>query len=568
MRRIVTIVILLALLATLAFAAEAASAATRVQVGGTASSSGTAQMTMSVTIHLDQPVDELLFPLPGTAANITMNGSRASSYVRDGVRYVNLTKAIGQTSGDFTFVFNYLLEDVIAINEAGLTELQLPLLSGFAYPVNALEFSVTLPGSVEEKPAFSSGYHQANIEKDLTYTVSGATITGQAKAELKDHETLVMTLQVSREMFPQNRIDPPDLNTVNTLVLAFSLAALVYWLLFLRNLPLWPFSRPTPPEGYSAGQLRSVLCLQGADLSMMIFSWAQLGYLQIRVGYAGRISLHKQMEMGNERSRFEQKCFRLLFQKRGSIDTSGIYYAALCQKVEKLTPNVQAFVHPRSGNLYVFRGLAALAGLFAGIQLSIALSADAAVQWLPAIILSIFCGCGSWFIHRWATALFSSEKRGIWIALGLGAVWLILSGMADQLATGIWAVLGQFLAGLMAAFGGRRTYEGRQAMAQTLGLRRYLKTQSREQIKAVCRANPDYFHQMVPYALALGVDKRFARSFGDILLSACPYIQTGSDKPMRASQMRQQLHDARKAMTAGQQGGLEKIVKLIRGFVK
>ncbi|MBQ4641575.1 MAG: DUF2207 domain-containing protein [Oscillospiraceae bacterium] len=569
MRRIAILFVLLALLAGLAFSAEAASAATRIQVGGTASSSGMAQMTMTATIHLDQPVEELLFPLPGTATNITMNGSRASSYVRDGVRYVNLTKIIGQTSGDFTFVFNYLLEDVIVINEAGLTELQIPLLAGFAYPVNGLEFSLTLPGPVDAKPAFSSGYHQANIEKDLTYTMSGATITGRAQTELKDHETLIMTLPVSEEMFPQKRIDPPDLNTVNTLVLVFSLAALVYWLIFLRNLPLWPASRPTPPEGYSAGQLRGVLHLQGADLSMMVFSWAQLGYLQICMTRPGKVTLHKQMDMGNERSNFEQKCFRLLFHKHSTVDTTGAHYAAQCQKIEKMTPNVQPYVHPRSGNPYVFRGLAALAGLFSGIQLSIALSADAAVQWLPAIILSIFCGCGSWCIHRWAAALLSPEKRSVWLALALAAFWLILSAMANRFSAGLWAVLGQFLAGLMAAFGGRRTYEGRQAMAQTLGLRRYLSSCTREQIGYICRTNPDYFHQMAPYALALGVDKRFARSFKSIPVSPCPYIQTGSNTPMRAEQMRKQMQDVLRTMTARQQrSGLEKIAKLIGSFGK
>ena len=36
-------------------------------------------------------------------------------------------------------------------------QLQLPLLSGFGYSVDVLEFSVTLPGNVEALPTFSSG---------------------------------------------------------------------------------------------------------------------------------------------------------------------------------------------------------------------------------------------------------------------------------------------------------------------------------------------------------------------------------------------------------------------------
>ena len=569
MRRFVRILMLMALLFALAIPAGAASSASQIRIMGTVASDGTAQMTMTATLHMDQPVEELLFPLPASASNITMNGSRVTGFLRDGVRYVNLTRSVGQIAGDFTLTFTYMLEELIVTNEAGLTELQLPLLAGYAYPVQRLEFSITLPGPVDAKPAFSSGYHQADIEKDLSCSVAGATVTGTAQTELKDHETLVMTLSVPEEMFPQNRIAPPDFDTVNTLILVACLAALLFWLLFLRNLPLWPSVVPTPPEGYTAGQLRGVLHLQGADLRLMVFSWAQLGYLQIHAGHQGRVTLYKRMDMGNERSRFEQLCFRLLFRGRSSVDTSGTHYAMVCSHIAKLPANVQSFVHARSGNLYVFRALSALAGLFCGINLSVSLSTDAAVQWLPTIALSVYCLLSSWYIQRWAIALFQREKGSLWLALILAGFWVLLSAMGGLLASGIWAVLGQFAAGLMAAFGGRRTPAGKQAMAQTLGLRRYLKSLSRQQLDFICPSNPDYFHQMMPYALALGVDKRFARSFRNLPVGICPYIQTVSGKPMGAVQWRQLMGQVLQAMTVRQKrNAIEKSISLLRSFVK
>ena len=77
------------------------------------------------------------------------------------------------------------------------------------------------------KPAFSSGYHQANIEKDLYFTTSGATITAVSQAELKDHETLTMTLLVTEEMFPQKRIVAPEVETAVTLTAVFLVLALL-----------------------------------------------------------------------------------------------------------------------------------------------------------------------------------------------------------------------------------------------------------------------------------------------------------------------------------------------------
>ncbi len=569
MRKVFTILTLLALIVGLTLTANAASAATHLRCVGSVNSDGTAQMTTTVTLHLDQPAEDLFFPLPGSATNITVNGSRVSASLQNDVRQVKLRRIVGEAVGDFTLTFTYGLKDLIVTNEAGLLELQLPLLAGYSYPVEVLEFSVTLPGPVDVKPAFVSGYHQANIEKDISCKVEGATITGLAQAELKDHETLTMTLSVTEEMFPQKRIDPPDFDTTNTLILIFTLAALLYWLIFLRNLPLWPARRPTPPDGYIAGTLRSVLHLQGADLSMMVFSWAQLGYLQIHMDPRGKVTLYKQMDMGNERSKFEQKCFRILFRKRSIVDTSTLHYVTAYKQIEKLPANVQSFVRPKSGNPYVFRILACLTGLFWGINLSLWLSADAAMPWLSAIFLSAFCCVSSWFIQRWAIVLFQPEKRSLWFALGLAGFWLILSAIAGIFADGIWAVLGQLLAGLLAAFGGRRTYAGRQAMAEVLGLRRYLGRLTRQQAEAICLSNPDYFHQMAPYALGLGVDKRFARSFGSHPVSPCPYIHTGNDKPMRAELWQLLMRQILQSMNARQQrSGMEKIINVIHSFLK
>ena len=569
MRRFFTILILLTLMAGLAIPANAASAATHLRCVGTVNSDGTAQMTTTVTLHLDQSGEDLFFPLPGSATNITVNGSRASGSLQNDVRQVNLRRIVGKAVGDFTLTFTYSLKDLIVTNEAGLLELQLPMLAGYAYPVEVLEFSITLPGPVDAKPAFVSGYHQANIEKDISCKVEGATITGLSRAELKDHETLTMVLSVTEEMFPQKRIVPPDFETSNTLMLICTIAALLYWLLFLRNLPLWPHRRPTPPDGYIAGELHSVLHLQGADLSMMAFSWAQLGYLQIHMDPRGKVTLYKQMDMGNERGKFEQKCFRILFRNRSVVDTAGSYYVTACKQVAKLPANVQSFVHPKSGNIYVFRILACLAGLFWGINLSLWLSADAAMPWLSAFFLSVMCFVSSWFIHRWATALFRPEKRSLWIALGLAGFWLILSAMAGIFADGIWAVLGQLMAGILAAMGGRRTYPGRQAMAEALGLRRYLRHLSRQKADAICLSNPDYFHQLAPYALDLGVDKRFARSFGKRPVNACPYIHTGNSHSLRAEQWGLLMRQVLQSMNARQQrSSIEQITRLIRSFWK
>ena len=568
MRKILIFLCLIALLCGMTVTAGA-TAAKSIGTYATVSTDGTAQVTLTANIHLDYVEPDLRFALPGEATNITVNGSRGRSRSENGLKMVDISRFIGKAVGDFTLTFTYNLPNLITTNEAGQLELQLPLLAGFSYPVQALEFSVTLPGPITAKPAFSSGYHQANIEKDLEFTTDGATVKATSQVELKDHETLTMTLLVTEEMFPQKRIVAPEVGTATMLTTVCLVLALLYWLLFLRNLPAWPTVRSTPPEGYSAGEMSSVLCLQGANLNMMVFSWAQLGYLQIELQPGNKVLLYRQMEMGNERSNFEQRCFQKLFGRRDSVNAGSARYGELYREVAKMRPNLTSFMNPKSGNMLLFRVLATLSGMFAGVTLAVSLASGAGMQWFLIFLLGAVALVSCWHIQAWAVNLFVPDRRKLWIALALCGLWLLISALGGQINAGWGIVVAQLLAGLLAAVGGRRTREGRVLMAEVLGLRRYLRSVPTDQLRQICQNNPDYFHQMAPYALALGVDRIFAKRFGKLTMGNCPYIFTGADTTQRATQWNNWMRRVLKGMnTRPEQSRLEKIIAILQSFIK
>lgn len=533
MRRIAmvfTALILVISMATVVWAASASGVTSHTTVDR----DGSAKVTMTATLHLDSASEDLTFPVPAEATNVTLNGDRVSTKKSGNVRLIDLDRELKTVAGDVSISISYGLPDVIHPGEAGGLELRIPMLSGFAYPIRDLTFSVTLPGQIDTLPAFSSGYHQANIEKDLTSQITGSVISGVSNKALKDHETLSMTLTVTEEMFPQNRIELPDYNVTNALMwISLALAAL-YWAIFLRC--GFPFVRTnaTAPEGFSAGQLGSVLHMQGADLTLMVLSWAQLGYLHISKGKGGRVLLRKRMDMGNERSGFEQRCFANLFGRRDVVDTSELRYVEQWEKASKMNPNIQELVHPRSGSKKIFRLLAALIGLFGGAGVGIAIGAGAAARWLWVIVFALMGFLFAWHIQRWAEALLQRNKKPLWISLVLCIIWLLLSILAGVFSIGFWTVASQLLMGLFGAFGGRRTDAGKQAYAQVLGLRKYLRKVSKEDLQRICQSNPDYFYDMAPYAVALGVDKHFAKRFGKAQLPDCPFIDSGTEVQLTA----------------------------------
>lgn len=550
MRRMIVLLSALVLIVSLGLGVSAATGASQVSSQVTVLADESCEVVMSVTIRLEEGVKDVTFPLPVDAANVTLNGMRVGTAVSGSARHVDITKVTGGMAGEFSMVITYRLKDVVDFSEDGFLQAQIPLLAGFAYPVENLNITVTMPSAVADKPAFSSGYHQSNIEQDLSFSVEGNIISATSLKTLKDHETLEMHLSVSEDVFPQKVIELQDMDIFYVLMAVFAVLAVAYWLIFLRNLPPRFFFAPAAPQGYSAGQMGTVLSLRGADMTMMVFSWAQLGYLQIHADHSGRVLLHKQMDMGNERSVFEQRCFKNLFGGRSTVDTSGSRYGELCRKTAKMPPNIQGLIHPRSGSSYVFRALMVLVSVFDGVCLGLILSMEAAVRWFPAVLVALICGIGSWVIHGWADSLYSQRKGRLLAALAVIALWVTMSAMAGTFQLDGWVIFGQLLAGLMVSFGGRRTEAGRQAMSEVLGLRRYLRRLPRKEMERICRQNPDYFHDMMPYALALGVNRGFAKHFGREILPDCPYITGVSVGRMNASQWSKAIRATASAMDA------------------
>jgi len=87
-----------------------------------------------------------------------------------------------------------------------------------------------------------------------------------------------------------------------------------------------------------------------------------------------------------------------------------------------------------------------------------------------------------------------------------------------------------------------------QTAAEILGLRRYLKTAPKNELQSIVRSNPDYFYQLAPWALALGVDRTFAERFGNIRLPQCSYLATDMDGHLTAREWALLLRDTVNAL--------------------
>lgn len=552
MRRAAALAAVLALLIVMSCPVSAATGASSVLVFATVSSDGSCQVTANITLHLEHVVEDLSYPVPLNAQNISVNGSSARTSQSGSVQKVDLSRVVGSVTGDFTVSVSYRLTNLVTLSEEGVPELNVPLLSGFAYPVEKLQFSVSLPGLIENRPVFISGYFQEDIEPKMTWETANNTVSGTIDMQLRDLETFTVSLAVTEEMFPGVIQEQWRSNIDNIAMWVLTGLAVLYWIFFLRCLPLRKARCTTAPEGFTAGQLGSILTGQGADLTLTVFTWANLGYILIYMDKHGNVTLHKRMDMGNERSAYEQKLFRRLFGKRRMVDGSSYRYAELCKIAAESSGNVRSLYRKKSGRPRIFRILCAGIGLFAGISLGSALSQNAVLAVLLSIIFAAACTAASWLIQDWVMGLHLNRKDKLLIALACGIAWIIMGIVAKEANIATAVVIGQFAAGLFAAYGGRRTDFGRQMASQVLGLRYYLCNASSKQVHKMTNQNSEYFFTMIPAAMALGCGELFAAQFGKRRLVGCPYLTTGMDGHRTAMEWYRLLKRAADSLDARQ----------------
>jgi len=293
--------------------------------------------------------------------------------------------------------------------------------------------------------------------------------------------------------------------------------------LFLRTWPLISRRSVTPPKGVTAGEMGCHLTLAGGDLTMMVFHWAQMGYILIQRD-GGRVMLHKRMDMGNERSPFEVKVYKMLFANRRSVEATNYQYVKLSRKVFSMIPGERNLCKPNSGNTKLLRLFGCAAHAFCGVCIAMNMTEIPVLQVLLSIILVILGVVDAWQIHEIAYRTHLRGKTRVYIGLVSFLIWILLGILCGQWLIPLCSALGQFALGYLAAYGGRRSDIGRHDAGQILGLRSYLKHIPREDINRNLKTDPDYFFNMVPFALSLGIIHPFARNFGSIKMDQCPYL--------------------------------------------
>jgi hypothetical protein len=155
---------------------------------------------------------------------------------------------------------------------------------------------------------------------------------------------------------------------------------------------------------------------------------------------------------------------------------------------------------------------------------------------LAVILLAVIGAITGWAIQDGMYRTHIRGKIPVYVALACTLIWTVLGIVSGVWLIGLVTVAGQHLAGLSAAYGGRRSDLGRFNANEILGIRHYLKHIRQDELERMVEQNPDYFFDMLPYAIALGVDTSFAKAFGDRQIPDCNYLMVRKNEKRSAKE--------------------------------
>jgi hypothetical protein len=271
----------------------------------------------------------------------------------------------------------------------------------------------------------------------------------------------------------------------------------------------------------------------------MLLEWANLGYLSLSVTRQGRLYCTRLMAMGSERSQPEQKLFARIFRRKRRVAlTSGRFAAAGAQFRRSSTQNLSRVIFDRTGGnlLLVQWTCQLLLGVGCGY-----LALQALPEGAGFVVLGVLLGflglLYSRLLHQVLAGLFSRRKvfppsLGLLVCLPLLAVAGLLTGALLEVLTGIVAII---FSALVTAQGPRRSQRGLDALAQARGCQTFYRQVTWSRLQILQGANSQFFQSQFPVALALGVEKRFAKRFEHIPVPIPEWLGNGNGGMTTAS---------------------------------
>jgi len=404
-------------------------------------------------------------------------------------------------------------------------------------------FRVEMPKTFEASDvSITTGYKGEENHSIVEYAIHGDIIEGHLISPLYAYQGLTVALPLEEGYF-QNVSGPPSVLPIQILVglmFIISLVALYYNRRYKNENTIVPVTVFAPPEELNAAEVAYIYKrekVSNSDLSTLVLEWAAKGYLTIedkskKIGpfKASQMEFVKIKDLDTSHPAYESSLFNSFFKhgKNNKVTTKDLrekYYINLQSAAKKLKSRflfekeilvneVQKRTALISIAFMIFYALFLgytinqKTGEGFGLGFSFAFGIILVALMIRMIIKSIIMK---------QNKLVSKVVAVFFILIFFGGFFLILIDVSKSFLASFEFSLGNpiLLIGLMtllilfsilwiSSIKEYTTY-GKDMVGKVEGFRNFLSTSKKDQMEMLFEQNPNYFYDILPYAMVLGL---------------------------------------------------------------
>ncbi len=425
---------------------------------------------------------------------------------------------------------------------------------GWDTTIRAASFEIVMPKPFDPaRVNCTSGPYGSTYSGNVVWTVEDLTIKGQLVRPLRPNEGLTVALPLPEGYWVGARRHMPSLLPLLSrypVSAAVILLAFLLWFRKGRDKRVIKVVEFAPPDNMTPSEIGYIVdgSVDPEDITALIIYWAQQGCLEIAElpvsrGSGTELQLTRLKELPSSARGYEKALFKDLFSfgTDGIVkmsDLHNVFHPSLYRaqgEVQSWFQNTdeRAIFDTSADNTKVgcltlstgfLSGILAfipvfLLGLrlmrtfeprFMGVFLAFFVSMFVVVLY-SMVVQQIALGSVASRIRLIVTAYFAVMLTG---GIGFLALWIVRLPVLDfalPMAT-------SFICSCFVSAMGRRTPYGDKILGRVLGFRDFLVKAEKDKLDRLFASNPQYFFDILPYAIVLRVSDKWARHFDGLAL--------------------------------------------------
>jgi uncharacterized membrane protein YgcG len=522
---------------------------------------------------------------PVKISHITVPGYESKVTISQDAAHIRIGSPDVFVDGDVRYIVSYTY-DVGVDDSTSMDEFYHNIIgTQWDTSIAAAFFKVVMPKPFNSEDVnFTSGPLGSTDNSNVRWSVSGTTIIGEIVRPLHSHEALTIALPLpegywvdARDHSTQdyktesgpasiNFYKTPDLSRfyiVGYPAYVFSIIfAAIFWYRNGRDRKLVPAVEFEPPEGLIPAELGYILDghADDKDVTSLIIYWAEKGFLRI---YEARTNLvfTKVKELGEDAKSYEKTLFERLFSygdgKSVSVqDLANKFYKDIQKTRGEIVssfnsdPERRIYLKVRKRVVALFVFLASLPVISVVLEtLWIAnwplfLSVLSFVYMLPVMLAGWLIGSvinRRSYVYGWLPIFlllfFSTIGAFLFLfvftvsSTGTISLWKLSSAL-------ISAVIVVTFLPLMT----RRTEYGDEMLTKILGFKKFIKTAEMDKLEALFESDPEYFFKILPYALVMGLSRKWSTHFKRMAMWPPDWYQGNDRRGFNSMSFNYSLH--------------------------